>query len=257
MNLRLFSWNVNGLRAVHKKGFLDWFTAAAPDILCLQETKLQPDQVPPELRAVAGYQCYFNSAERKGYSGVAVYTRREPLRVETKMGIERFDIEGRILTLTYPEFILINVYFPNGQMSPERLNYKLDFYTAFLGYAAGLSQAGNALIVCGDVNTAHTAIDLARPEENAGISGFLPEERAWLDRFLAAGFYDTFRLFNNEPGQYTWWSPFRNERERNIGWRIDYFFVNRPLLERVSAAGIHPEVMGSDHCPISLELRLD
>jgi exodeoxyribonuclease-3 len=255
--VHLVSWNVNGLRAVYKKGFLDWFLNVSPDVLCLQETKLQLDQVPPELLEVPNYRCYFSCAERKGYSGVAVYTRQEPLRVETRLGIERFDNEGRLLALYFPEFVLLNVYFPNGQMSAERLQYKLDFYAAFYDYAVTLNHSGHALVICGDVNTAHTEIDLARPEENAAISGFLPEERAWLDKFLAAGFYDTFRLFNNEPGHYTWWSPFRNERVRNIGWRIDYFFVNRLLLNQVKSASIYPEVMGSDHCPIGLVLQRD
>jgi exodeoxyribonuclease-3 len=195
-NLKILSWNVNGLRAVYKKGFLDWFLTEGPDILCLQETKATEEQVPRELKDVEGYHSYFASPERKGYSGVATYSKIEPETVRSGLGVKRFDAEGRILAADYGDFVLFNVYFPNGKASSERLEYKLGFYDAFLEHVNGLRKAGRNVIICGDVNTAHKEIDLARPKENQHVSGFLPEERAWIDRFLASGFVDTFRMFN-------------------------------------------------------------
>lgn len=254
--IRLLSWNVNGLRSVHKKGFLEWFAQERPDVLCLQETKASEDQLPMDLRQVTGYHAYFSSAERKGYSGVALYTRVEPRAVERGFGIPEFDCEGRILIAHYPDFVLLNIYFPNGKLSEERLRYKMRFYDAFLEFADDLTARGRNVVVCGDVNTAHTEIDLARPRENSTVSGFLPEERAWMDRFVGHGFVDTFRMFNREPGHYTWWDTMTRARERNVGWRIDYFFVNEGLTSRVVNATILPEVMSSDHCPVGLELEV-
>lgn len=253
---RLLSWNVNGLRSVHKKGLLEWLAQERPDVLCLQETKAAEDQLPMDLRQVEGYHAYFSSAERKGYSGVALYTRVEPLAIERGFGIEEFDREGRILIAHYPDFMLLNIYFPNGKLSEERLRYKMRFYDAFLDIADGLKAEGKNIVVCGDVNTAHREIDLARPKENSKVSGFLPEERAWVDRFVEHGFVDTFRMFNQEPGHYTWWDTMTRARERNVGWRIDYFFVNEGFTHRVVNATILPEVMGSDHCPVGLELEV-
>ncbi len=255
MSVRALSWNVNGLRAVHRHGdFLGWLTAGSPDILCVQETKAQIEQLPPELRRVEGYHAYFASAERKGYSGVAIYTKEEPVDVVEGLGIPEFDSEGRVLIAEYPSFTLMNIYYPNGRMSPERLDYKMRFYDAFLEFAVGLTAAGQQLVVCGDVNTAHREIDIARPKENAKISGFMPEERAWIDTFLSRGFVDTFRMFNDEGEQYSYWDMKSRARDRNVGWRIDYFFVSEGLRERVKDAWIMPEVAGSDHCPVGVEL---
>jgi exodeoxyribonuclease-3 len=254
--MHLLSWNVNGLRAVHRKGFLAWVAEAQPDILCLQETKAAEQSLPFELKVIPGYRAYFAAAERKGYSGVALYTKQEPHTVQRGFGIERFDSEGRSIIADYGDFILCNIYFPNGQMSPERLAYKLDFYESFLDYADRLQKSGRGVIVCGDVNTAHREIDLARPKENAKTSGFLPQERTWIDRFLSRGFVDTFRLFCAEPAQYTWWDLKSRARERNVGWRIDYFFVSAALQERVRAASILPQVTGSDHCPVGMDISL-
>jgi len=252
--LKMLSWNVNGLRAVHNKSFLPWFKSEAPDILCLQETKAHPNQLPPELLEVAGYQAYFVSAERKGYSGVALYSRIKPESIKTGLDIERFDLEGRTLIAEYKQFTLFNIYYPNGKASRERLQYKMDYYEAFLGYLLTIKNKKRNIIICGDVNTAHKEIDLARPRENEKVSGFLPEERAWLDRLVEHGFMDTFRLHNDQPGQYTWWDMKSRARERNIGWRIDYFFVSDNLKKNVTEAFIMPEVAGSDHCPVGIEI---
>lgn len=253
---RLLSWNVNGLRAVQKKGFLEWFNAEGPDILCLQETKASHDQLPGELREVEGYASYFSSAERKGYSGVALFTKTVPDRVSHGFGLERFDNEGRIIIAEYPHFVLFDIYFPNGKSSRERLKYKMDFYDTFLDYADNLKAEGKSIVVCGDVNTAHKEIDIARPKANEMISGFLPQERAWMDKLFSHGYVDIFRRFNQEPEQYTWWDLMTRARDRNVGWRIDYFFVDEKLADRVTAAYILPEVMGSDHCPVGIDLDL-
>jgi len=252
--IRIISWNVNGIRAVHKKGFLDWLYKEKPDILCLQETKAQEEQLPFDLKNVQGYYVHFSSAQRKGYSGVAIYTKLKQESIETGFGIEKFDNEGRIQIVDYKSFILFNIYFPNGKASRERLKYKMDFYDAFLAYADKLKKKDKKIIICGDVNTAHKEIDLARPKENQKISGFLPEERAWIDKFISHGYIDTFRMFNQKPGQYTWWDFKSKARERNVGWRIDYFYVSENLKQNVKSSEILSNVMGSDHCPISLEI---
>ncbi len=255
--MKLLSWNVNGLRAVHKKGFLDWFISENPDILCIQETKAHPDQLPDELVNVDGYKSYFSFSKiKKGYSGVAIYTKHEPSKVDYGFGIPRFDDEGRIVIATFKEFVLMNIYYPNGKASEERLKYKMDFYDAFLDYADKLVKKGNKLIICGDVNTAHKEIDIARPKENENVSGFLKIERDWMDKFVSHGYIDTFRMFNQEPEQYTWWDLVTRARERNVGWRIDYFFVSENFKDKVKNAYILPDVMGSDHCPIGLEITL-
>jgi exodeoxyribonuclease-3 len=255
--LRLLSWNVNGLRAAHKKGFLEWFRAERPDVLCLQETKAAPDQLPAELKEVEGYRAHFVApAERKGYSGVGLYTRLEPKEVRDGFGVKKFDVEGRTQLADFGDFLLFNVYFPNGKASAARLRYKMAFYRAFLAHVDKLKAKGARIIICGDVNTAHKEIDLARPRENAKVSGFLPEERAWLDEFVARGFVDAFRMFHDEPGQYTWWDLKTRARERNVGWRIDYFFVSENFTRNVKKAFILPEVMGSDHCPVGLEVSV-
>uniref|UniRef100_A0A7V2ZHW2 Exodeoxyribonuclease III n=1 Tax=Ignavibacterium album TaxID=591197 RepID=A0A7V2ZHW2_9BACT len=256
--LRLLSWNVNGIRAIHKKGFVDWVLKENPDILCLQETKAHPEQLPKELISINDYVSFFShSKTKKGYSGVAVYSKIKTQEVRDGFGIPKFDDEGRILILDYKDFILFNIYFPNGKMSEERLKYKMDFYDASLEYADNLLKQGRKLVICGDVNTAHKEIDLARPKENAKTSGFLPIERQWIDKFLSHGFVDTFRMFNDQPGNYTWWDMQSRARERNVGWRIDYFFVSENFKNNVKNAFILPEVMGSDHCPVGIEITLD
>lgn len=255
-NIRIISWNVNGIRAVHKKGFLDWLNVEKPDILCIQETKAHGEQLPGELTEIDGYHSYFASAEKKGYSGVALYTRKEPLDIKCGFGIDKFDSEGRILIADYGDFVLFNIYFPNGKASDERLEYKMEFYDAFLEYAGTLKSRGRKIIVCGDVNTAHREIDLAHPKENENTSGFLPQERAWIDRLLESGYVDTFRIFSQEPENYTWWSMRTKARERNVGWRIDYFFASDNVRENIKDSFILSDIMGSDHCPIGIDLDI-
>lgn len=255
--LNIISWNVNGIRALYRKGFLDWFKEAKPDILCIQETKATPEQLPRKLKEIEGYYSYFNSAKKKGYSGVGLYTSIKPQVIENGFGIDKYDREGRVQIADYDEFLLFNIYFPNGKMSEERLKYKLDFYEVFLDHVNHLRDQGNNIIVCGDLNTAHKEIDLARPNENSNISGFLPVERAWIDKFLDNGYVDTFRRFNSDSDQYTWWSYRTRARERNVGWRLDYFFVNEEFKDKVKSSYILSDVMGSDHCPIGLEIKID
>jgi exodeoxyribonuclease-3 len=254
--LVICSWNVNGVRAAHSRGSLDWFGERRPDILCLQETKASEEQLPTGLKEVEGYSAFFTAAERKGYSGVALYSRPQPLSVRSGFGLPRFDGEGRTLIADYDNFTLFNIYFPNGKQSKERLGYKLEFYDAFLAHAEALRAKGRGIIACGDFNTAHGEIDLARPKENSKVSGFLPEERAWMDKFVERGYLDTFRMFNDEPGHYTWWDLKTRARERNIGWRIDYFFVSEDMRGRVKSSYMLAEVMGSDHCPLCIELTI-
>lgn len=248
-------WNVNGIRAAHKKGLLDWIRADSPDILCLQETKASCDQLPRELREIPGYEAYYTSAqERSGYSGVALYSRVHPDKVDCGIGVERFDNEGRTMIAHYPDFVLCNIYFPNGKASPERLRYKMDYYEEFLRYVNDLRSKGRSVVICGDINTAHREIDLARPKENMKRSGFLPEERDWMDRFVDSGFVDTFREQHPEEAKWSWWDMKTRARKRNVGWRIDYFFVSRDLLPRVSSSFIEDQVTGSDHCPVGIEM---
>lgn len=255
--LKLVSWNVNGIRAAINKGFADWLSKEQPDLLGIQETKAHPEQVDGKLVLPDDYNLYWNSAERKGYSGVAAFSKREPLSVQKGFHIDRFDIEGRVISLEYPEFTLLNIYFPNGQRDLGRLQYKMDFYDTTLEYCQALRKQGRKVIVCGDFNTAHKEIDLKNPKENVKTSGFLPVERQWIDKFIAHGYVDVFRAFHpDEPGQYSWWTYRFNARARNIGWRIDYFFVSNDLLDSVKDAYILPEVMGSDHCPVVLELEV-
>lgn len=254
--MKLISWNVNGLRAIAKKGFLTWLHAESPDILCLQETKAQPDQLPDELLELADYYSFFNGAVRKGYSGVGLYSRPEPLDLKTGFGIDRFDNEGRVIIADYQDFLLINIYFPNGGRDKVRVDFKLEFYQACLDYLKRASKTQPNIILCGDVNTAHCEIDLSRPKENQNNTGFLPAERAWIDKLIDAGFVDTFRHFNSEPDNYTWWDYKTRARSRNVGWRLDYFFVSTPLLKALTSATILTDVTGSDHCPIAIEINL-
>ncbi|MBI5681280.1 MAG: exodeoxyribonuclease III [Methanobacterium sp.] len=256
-DIKIISWNVNGIRAIHKKGFVKWLLDENPDILCIQETKASQDQLPRALKHVDGYHSYFLAAERKGYSGVAIYTKIKPEKIEYGFGVPEFDREGRTLVADYGDFILLNIYFPNGKMSDERLKYKLEFYDTLLDYANNLKENGKNVVICGDLNTAHKEIDLARPKENEKISGFLPVERAWIDKFLSNGYSDTFRMFNTESENYTWWSYRTRARERNVGWRLDYFFVNNEFKDKIKSAYILNEVMGSDHCPVGINIELE
>lgn len=260
--VRLISWNVNGIRAVAKKGFREIVARLQPDLLCLQETKAQDDQVVDALTELKadGYHLVSSSAQRKGYSGTAILSKMKPVHVDFVLGGRPdFDIEGRHiradLSLPWGEFTLFNVYFPNGGSGPERLKYKMDYYARFQEVMNELLQAGKNVIVCGDVNTAHHEIDLARPKENRKVSGFMPEECAWVDSFVASGFVDTFRhLHPDQVDAYTWWDMKSGARARNVGWRIDYFFVDSKLKSRIRNASILPDELGSDHCPIVLEL---
>ena len=252
----LLSWNVNGIRAIQRKGFLDWFSEEKPDILCLQETKARPEQLDEDLLNIPGYHAYWNYPERKGYAGVAIYTREQPRNVKYDFGKVNIDIEGRVVIAEYNEFTLFNIYFPNGGAGNKRVPYKLDFYKVFLRYADTLAKIGGKLVICGDFNTAHKEIDLARPKENVNNTGFLPEERAWLDKFVAHGYVDTFRQFNKEPGHYSYWDMKTRARDRNVGWRIDYFYTTENLLSSITGAFIMPEVMGSDHCPVGITLKI-
>ena len=256
--LSLYSWNVNGIRAIQKKGFLDWLNETSPDILCLQETKAEADQLGSDLRKPAGYHSYFfSSSTRRGYSGVAIYSKLKPNSITCGFGVPKFDQEGRTIIADYGDFLLFGVYFPNGQSSPERLDYKMEFYNAFLDHIEGLRSTGRNIVVCGDFNTAHKEIDLARPKANANISGFLPIERTWLDQLVSTGYRDTFRSFNQAEGEYTWWNYRSFARERNVGWRLDYFFVNSEFMPNVTNASIHQDIFGSDHCPISMNIALE
>jgi len=249
----LYSWNVNGLRAVHKKGFLEWMQKAQPDIVCLQEIKSHREQLPESLQEIKGYSSHFCSAQRKGYSGVAIYSKEQPFSLQCGFGIERFDEEGRVLIAEYEKFVVYNVYVPNGGRDFGRLQYKYDFYAAFLKQLKNDRKKGKRIIVCGDINTAHQEIDLARPKENVKHTGFLPEERIWIDRYLQAGFVDTFRdRYPNKKDQYSWWDVKTRARERNVGWRLDYVFVSKNLQKQVTQACIEQDVSGSDHCPVGI-----
>ena len=256
-NLRLLSWNVNGLRAALKKGFIDWMIKDSPDVLCLQETKVAEDQLPEQVKSLPGYHSYFAFGPRKGRDGVALFTKNPPLAVKSSLELPGLEDESRAIVADFGHLLLYNVYFPNGKASAERLAYKLHFYDLFLEHIDRFCRQGKRIVVCGDLNTAHKEIDLARPKANEKISGFLPEERAWMDRLVERGFVDTFRIFHPEAENYSWWDLKTRARERNVGWRIDYFFVSQNLVESVQSAFILKEVMGADHCPVGIELEVD
>lgn len=255
--MQLYSWNVNGLRAAARKGFLDWLYATKPAVLGVQETKSRPDQLDEEVRRPHGYFSYFASAERKGYSGVALYTRVEPLDIQLGLGIPEFDCEGRTIVAEFEEYVLVTAYFPNGSRDHSRVPFKMRFKRHFLAFCNELRRRGKRVVFCGDVNTAHNEIDLARPRQNQNTTGFLRQERDWLDQVVAEGYIDTFRyLYPQQTGAYTWWSYIGNARARNVGWRLDYFFIGDELRSHVIDVGIHAQVHGSDHCPVSLTLAL-
>lgn len=254
--MKIFSWNVNGLRAVAKKNFFEWISEESPDVLFLQETKLQDDTLPPELRNIEGYHSYFSHAEKKGYSGTAVYAKNEPDEVIFKLGVDEFDTEGRLIQVNYGRTAMFNIYFPNGQMSEERLDFKLRYYDAALERFEKLRKAGFNVLISGDFNTAHNEIDLKNAKANEKYSGFLRIERDWLDRLVATGYTDTFRALYPDKVQYSWWSYRFNARKNNTGWRIDYHFVNKEFFPKVKDSYIMNDVFGSDHCPVVVDLDL-
>jgi len=252
--MRIISWNVNGIRAVEKRGFFDWLVKENPDILCLNETKAEPGQLSPVFINPTGtiYKSFWASAKKKGYSGVAIYTKTQPDKIGF-MGIDEFDDEGRVLVADYKKFSLIAAYFPNSQDERKRLDYKLAFNDAMLKLCKSIVKKGRNFLLCGDFNVAHTSIDLARPKQNENSAGYLPEERAWMDSFLNEGYVDTFRHFHEgETGHYTWWSYMGQSRAKNVGWRIDYNCVNKAFLPMVKSSVIRPEIHGSDHCPVEI-----
>ena len=252
--MKIISWNVNGIRAAEKKGFVEWAENSNADIICIQETKAHPDQLAENLLNINGYKSYFESAEKKGYSGVAIYTRKEPLEIKN-MGINDFDAEGRFISAKFDDFTLINAYFPNSQEKGKRLDYKLAFLEAMHQYANDLVDNGENVVICGDYNIAHEEIDLARPKQNTENPGFLPEERAWMTKFLDNGYVDTFRHFYPEEIKYSWWSYRARARENNVGWRIDYHCVNQSFIDKVEEVDILTDVLGSDHCPVYIKLK--
>lgn len=252
--MRLISWNVNGIRAAFRKGSLDSIKHLSPDIVCVQELKAQRHQIGEGFNVPSGYNAHWSFAERKGYSGVATFTKDKPLSFQNGFGYDEFDSEGRTIITEFDDFTLYNVYFPNGQSNVDRLNYKLTFYEAFLNHCTKELESGKKLIVCGDFNTAHKEIDLSRPKENQKNSGFLKIEREWIDSFIENGFVDVFRNFNKEPNWYTYWDQKSRARDRNVGWRIDYFFVHKSAITLVKGAKILNKIEGSDHCPIMLDL---
>ena len=248
--MKIVSWNVNGIRAVYKKNFLEWFKNEDADIVCVQETKAGKEQFPEDLAETAGYHFYCSSAQKKGYSGVAVWSKIKPVSVSAGIENEKFDSEGRVLKLEFERFVLFNIYFPNGGASEERLKYKLEFYDYFIEYLKKYQK--KTVIMCGDFNTAHHPIDLARPKQNEDVSGFMPVERERLDELEKIGFEDSFRHFNKESGNYTWWDYKTAARSRNTGWRIDYFYVSQDAVKYLKSADILTSVYGSDHCPVSI-----
>ncbi|OLS24980.1 MAG: Exodeoxyribonuclease [Candidatus Heimdallarchaeota archaeon LC_2] len=270
MKYSIYSWNVNGIRASAKKGFVDWMLNTKMDILCVQETKAHVEQLDASLVKPKGYKSYWHSAEKKGYSGVSTYVKSTGKNkkivnsVDTSIGVKKFDNEGRILITKFDEFTLLNVYFPNGKKNEERLDYKMQFYDRFLQFCQKLRKNGEQIVICGDVNTAHTEVDLQNHTNNAKYSGFLPIERAWIDKLIDSGYIDTYRYLNPEKyvkgveklRAYTWWSMrSKTARIEKVGWRLDYFIISEDLLENFKAAKIHADVEGSDHCPISIDLE--
>lgn len=259
--IKAFSWNVNGIRSCAEKGLFSWLASSSPDILCLQETKAHPEQLAaafhaPEDGRGGRYRVYWASAARRGYSGVALFCKTEP-RAVSGLGIEEFDQEGRFLAADFGEFVIASAYFPNSQDAGARLDYKLRYCDAVLAYCDRLVAEGRHVVIAGDYNIAHKPIDLAHPESNEGNPGYLPEERAWMDRYTSSGYADSFRHFCAEPGKYSWWTyRVKGARERNVGWRLDYHCVDEGFLPAVRAAAIHPDVFGSDHCPVSIDLEV-
>jgi exodeoxyribonuclease III len=256
MSKTILSYNVNGIRAALNKGLSDWLKSSSPDVFCVQETKAGPAQIDIPLFEHLGYHCYVHSAEKKGYSGVMILSKEEPLQVIQGMGIEKYDMEGRVLRADFPYFTLINVYIPSGTTGDVRQDFKMEFLDDFKNFINALRKEKSRILICGDYNICHKPIDINHPERHKNSSGFLPEERDWFDHFIADGLVDTFRLFNAQPEQYSWWSYRANSRAKNLGWRIDYHIVSDDLKPNVKEAGILKEVVHSDHCPVSVVLDL-
>ena len=252
--MKITTWNINGIRAAMKKDVFGWVENNAADVVCLQEIKAKEEQIEKEPIAKAGYELFINSAERPGYSGVANLFTRTPEAMQRGIGIEKFDTEGRVIQFSYPEFELFNIYFPNGGEENLRVPYKLEFYASLLEYCATLRKRGKEIIITGDFNTAHNEIDLKNPKSNEKNTGFLPEERVWIDKYLDFGFVDAFRRLYPEQETYTWWTYRFGAREKNVGWRLDYYLVTEQIFTHTKDVVIHTEVMGSDHCPVSLLL---
>lgn len=256
MTIRIISWNVNGIRAANKKGLTDFIKKDKADVYCFQEIKAKPEQIESDLKNCDDYLKYWNPAKKAGYSGVATFTKLEPKKIIVGDRDNDWDDEGRVLITKFDEFTLLNVYFPNGKKDKGRLMYKMEFYEYFLKYINKLRDNGEKIIFCGDVNTAHNEIDLARPKDNALISGFLEVERKWIDKLIKNGWIDTFREKYPNEIQYSWWSQRGGARKRNVGWRIDYFFVDEKIKNKVKKAFIMPEIIGSDHCPVGIEVEI-
>jgi exodeoxyribonuclease-3 len=253
--VKITTWNVNGYRAILRKDALTWIKDVDPDVLCLQETKLQLDQISDDEATLEGYEGVWNSAERKGYSGVATFHKNKPIELKKGIGFDKFDNEGRVILSKFEDFYLYNIYFPNGGQGNKRVPYKLEFYEKLLEICDELHQNGESIIITGDFNTAHNEIDLANPKSNEKNTGFLPEEREWIDKYLAHGFVDAFRELYPERVEYTWWTYRFNARKNNVGWRLDYFLVSESLMDRVEDVIINGDIMGSDHCPVSLIIK--
>jgi exodeoxyribonuclease-3 len=256
MGVKIISWNLAGIRAGIKKGLWGKMKEMGGDIYCFQEVKATPEQISIDFDYPKKFEGYWNPAKKAGYSGVATFSKLEPKKVIVGDRDNDWDDEGRVIITKFDEFTLLNVYFPNGKKDKGRLDYKLKFYDYFLKYINELRENGEKIVFCGDVNTAHEEIDLARPKDNENISGFLETERKWIDKVIENGYVDTFRLFNKEPNNYSWWSQRSGARKRNVGWRIDYFFVDESLKDKLKSAFIMPEIEGSDHCPVGIELDL-
>lgn len=250
--MKIATWNVNGYRAAYDKGLAPWVAKENPDILCLQEVKARPEQLSDGKKQLPGYLGIWNPAERPGYSGVATFLRGIETESALGLGELRFDQEGRVIRTRHTGFLLYNVYFPNGQRGQDRVDYKLDFYAALLNQCDSLHTQGDQIVITGDFNTAHREIDLARPKQNSTTSGFLPEERVWIDYYLQHGFVDAYRALYPDRVEYTWWTYITNAREKNIGWRLDYFLVSKSLMDRVRDVVIDNTAYGSDHCPVTL-----
>lgn len=253
--MKLYSWNVNGLRACGARGFLDWFKKQSADVVALQEIKVKPEQLDSALKNPGKYHGFWHPADKPGYSGVALFTKKEPLAVRYGLGHKKIDHEGRVITAEFKNVIVINSYFPNSRRDHSRLPFKLEFCKLFAKHVEKERAKGKSVLLCADWNIAHTEIDLKNPKSNQKNAGFLPEERAWLTGFLKKGYIDTFRHLNPEPGHYTWWSYRPGVREKNVGWRLDYFLLDQDSKKRLKSAHHQPEVMGSDHCPVRVEIR--
>ncbi len=256
MTIQIYSWNVNGIRAAARKGFLEWLEKTRPDVLGVQEIKARPEQLDHRLRHPDSYATHWAPADRKGYSGVALFSRLPATSVEIGIGAPAYDREGRTILADYGAFVLINAYVPHGARDHSRLDFKMGYKERLFRLCEDLTASGREIVLCGDINTAHREIDLARPKQNKNTSGFLPRERGWLDRFLETGYVDVFRALYPERVAYSWWAYWGDARKRDVGWRLDYTFVSPGLMPRVVDAKIHKDVIGSDHCPVSLSLDI-